>query len=382
MKPLREVTVFCGGDINKINTWSGVPYFFCNALKEKGIKINYISIAIERKLEWIYNKITGPIIIKLLRNIRADYSTSLLRYLIIKKKIKNGVLRYPCSDCLLFFSFCYSGAGVTKIPSVMISDWTLDYFMKFNLKREPLLFERRALRRDDRQIEMTEAVFSLFPKISEYLRQKYINKNIYYLGNGVNSLVVPSIDNLEMISVKKKSCKLLFIGEKKYLKGLQTLISAFRILKSDFPKLSIHVIGMNEKDINSINDDNIFFYGYLSKDIKAENEIYYNLLREATVYVNTTPLWSSFQAPIEVMYFYTPIIISPNIEFNKTFGDDIEKCCTFCTENDPTLLSKHIKEILTSDKYANLSETSHSTVKNFTWDAVTDNFLNTISEVI
>ena len=249
MKSIKEITIFCGGDINKINTWSGVPYFLCTALRAKGITVNHVDTGIERKLEWIYNKLTGPLVIKLLRNYRADYSTSLLRYIIVRNKIENGISKYPASDCLIFFSFCYSAAGITKIPSVMISDWTLEYFIRFILKRKPLYFERRALHRDDKQIEMTEAVFSLFPKITEYLKQKYINPNIFYLGNGVNSVYTPPKNYQEMISIKQKSYKLLFIGQKKYSQGLLTLIHAFQLLKNEFPNLSIHVIGMNEKDI-------------------------------------------------------------------------------------------------------------------------------------
>jgi hypothetical protein len=142
MNKIKEITIFAGGDIADINTWSGIPYFFTRALKTRDIKINHVNIKVEKKIEWFYNKITGTIIIKLLRNQRADYSTSLLRYLIVRYKIKRGISKYQKSDCLVFFTFSYSAAKITKIPSIMISDWTLDYYMKFILKRKPLFFEK------------------------------------------------------------------------------------------------------------------------------------------------------------------------------------------------------------------------------------------------
>jgi glycosyltransferase involved in cell wall biosynthesis len=382
MNPIKEITVYAGGDIDNINTWSGVPYFFCNKLRAQGIKVNYVNTGIERKIEWIYQKLTGTIIIKLLRNYRADYSTSLLRYLIVKHKIKRSILRYPNSDSLGFSSFCYSAAGMTRIPSIMISDWTLDYYMRFILKRKPRFFERRVLRRDDKEIEATDIVFSIFPGITEYLRQKYKNTNIYYLGNAVNHIIPPPANCQELILKKQKSFKLLLIGGKKYSTGLQTLIRAFQLSRADFPNLSVHVIGMTEKDIGQQMTDGVFFYGYLDKNKETDSEIYYNLLCEAAIFINTTSLWPSFQAPIEAMYFYTPLILSPNTEFNKIFGDDIEKCCVFCAENNPELLAQYIKDILCSMNYEKMCKYSYSLVENFSWDVVIDNFLQIVSRVI
>jgi glycosyltransferase involved in cell wall biosynthesis len=370
-------------NINNINTWSGVPYFFSRELKTRGITINYVCIGIESKIEWIYNKITGTIIIKLLRNQRADYSTSLLRYLIVKQKIKRGISKYPHSDCLVFFTFCYSAAKLTEIPSIMISDWTLDYYMKFMLERNPRFFEKRALKRDDEEIEATKIIFSLFPNIVKYMKSKYINKNIYYLGNAVNCLWEPPYEPEDTIKNKQQAQKILFIGGKKYWSGLEVLIKTFQILKNQFPNLSIHVIGFLETDIPSqFRVDGLSFYGYLDKSIKSNAEIYYELLSQSTVFVNTTPEWSSFQAPVEAMFFYNPIIISYNMEFIETFGEKIKDCCFFCKENSQTVLVKHIKYILSNKNYGCLSKAAHNCVKNFTWQAVVDNFLTTISKII
>jgi glycosyltransferase involved in cell wall biosynthesis len=264
----------------------------------------------------------------------------------------------------------------------MISDWTVDYFLRFCLKREPGFFERRALARDDRQIEATDVVFSIFPGIAEYLKNKYKNKNIFYLGNAVNTLHTLPDNIRELILAKKDAHKLLFIGGKKYLDGLRTLINACTQLRAEFDNLSIHIIGMTRQDFSfDINYDKVFFYGYLNKDLSADNITYYKLLTEATAYINTTPVWSSFQAPVEALYFYTPIIISPNQEFFKIFGTDIEKCCMFCKDNSPILLAKYIKDILSDINYYKRSEYSHTLVKNFTWDYVADNFLETIFTV-
>jgi glycosyltransferase involved in cell wall biosynthesis len=383
MRKIREITIFANNDINNINTWSGVPCFFANALKVKDIKINYVCIGIEPKIEWIYGKIIGTIIVKLLHNQRADYSTSLLRYLIIRQKIKRGISKYPHSDCFVFFTFCYSAAGLTKIPSIMISDWTLDYYMKFILKRKPRFFEQRVLRRDDREIEATQIIFSLFPGIVKYMRSKYNNKNIYYFGNAVNCLRKPPDGFEDRFADKHKARKILFIGGKKYLTGLEDLIKAFQILKNKFTDLSIHIIGFSESDIaSSFRIDGLYFYGYLDKGANSDSEIYYDLLSQSTVFVNTTVGWSSFQSPVEALFFYTPVIISYNKEFVETFGEKIKNCCFFCKDNDQTALVENIKFILNNSDYEYMAKASHECVKNFTWDVVADNFLAITSELI
>jgi glycosyltransferase involved in cell wall biosynthesis len=253
--------------------------------------------------------------------------------------------------------------------------------MRFNLKRKPGIFERGFIRRDDREMEAADIVFSLFPLITDYFKLRYKNKNIHYLGNAVNTMCEPPLDPDNMIAAKQRSGKLLFIGGEKYRKGLETLIGALEILKPDFSHLSVHVIGMSRNDFDRISD-NVFFYGYLDKDNAADIEIYYTLLQEAMFYINTTPLWPAFQAPVEALYFYTPIIISPNDEFLKTFGFDLEKCCIFCPENTPALLAKCIRQMLTSINYAEICAASHGLVKNFTWDAVANNFLAIVSNYL
>jgi glycosyltransferase involved in cell wall biosynthesis len=378
---MKEITIFANNDINNINTWSGVPYFFSKALKSRGIKINYVSINVEKLIEWIYNKITGTVIIKILHNQRADYSTSLLRYLIVRHRIRRGIYKYPNSDCLIFFTFCYSAAGITKIPSIMISDWTLDYYMKFILQRNPGFFERRVLKRDDRQIEATKIIFSLFPEITEYMKSKYNNANIYFLGNAVNSEHEPPDDPQNMIQTKYTMRNLLFIGGKKYLPGLDILIKTFQILRGEFPDIRIHIIGLSAEDVSpQYRIDGVSFYGYLDKNDTNDSNTYYKLLSESTIYINTTPAWPSFQAPVEAMFFYSPIIISFNIEFIKIFGKEIENCCFFCKENTQNILADHIRYILNNKNYDYLCKSAHNCVKDFTWDAVVDNFLKITSK--
>jgi hypothetical protein len=52
------------------------------------------------------------------------------------------------------------------------------------------------------------------------------------------------------------------------------------------------VIGFLESDIPSqFKVDGVYFYGYLDKSLQHDFDIYYKLLSEATIFINTIPGW-------------------------------------------------------------------------------------------
>jgi hypothetical protein len=57
------------------------------------------------------------------------------------------------------------------------------------------------------------------------------------------------------------------------------------------------------------------FFCYLDKGSDAHRALYYPLFKEARMFINTTPKWSSFSASVEAMYFYTPVVITLYKEF-------------------------------------------------------------------
>ena len=89
-------------------------------------------------------------------------------------------------------------------------------------------------------------IFPLFPGVTEYMKDHYKNKNIFYLGNVINSLY--DVTNSQILEKKSNSKSLLFIGSRRYVEGAQCLVDAFHVLKKDHPNLSLNIIGMNESD--------------------------------------------------------------------------------------------------------------------------------------
>lgn len=224
-------------------------------------------------------------------------------------------------------------------------------------------------------IESTNFVFPLFPGIEVYMKSKYSNKNIFYLGNVINTIYKASKE--EAIRTKMNSNDLLFVGDSKYIEGAQLLLKAFTILKHQFPELTIHLIGLNEDDLADL-PQGARCYGYLDKGDAREREIYYSLFHRAKIFINTTDKWGAFSATIEAMYFYTPVIVSPYDEFVKTFGKKIH-FGRFCRSRNPEMLKRKIQEILNDPSYMSMCIEAHNSVKSFTWSAYVERLLEKIS---
>jgi glycosyltransferase involved in cell wall biosynthesis len=185
-----------------------------------------------------------------------------------------------------------------------------------------------------------------------------------------------------VISKKINSNKLLFIGTKKYKKGALELITAFKLLTDKNPnKIELHIIGLDEQEIN-ISMPNLYYYGYLNKGIKNENELYYKLLAEAKAIINTNVSWGAFSAMTEAMYFYTPVITTPYSEFTETYGAEIN-FGYYVNENSNQKLVSTIETLLgnTDEQQLILMNNAHEKVKDFSWDNYSDKLLDLMTKL-
>jgi glycosyltransferase involved in cell wall biosynthesis len=377
MKNVREVTVFTNGDSSNINTWSNVPFFFTETLITKGIKVNRVDMSPSLILEEFFNKTIYRLIKKIIKHTTYDYFRSYIHFINVRSRIKKAIKQYPNSDANIFLTFSFSSAGMTNKPSVLFGDWTYQHYCSYFLDRKPDFLERKSIKRENSQIEKSDLIFPLFPKVAKYMKEEYTNKRIYYLGNVINSL--SEAPENEIVGFKEKSDSLLFVGSEKYMEGANTLIKAFRNLKQSYPNLSLHIIGMTKANFKDLPED-VNCYGYLEKGKDTHRELYYKLFREAKMFINTTPKWGAFSATIEAMCFYNPIIVSPYDEFVETFGRDIN-FGFYCEENSEKVLQKKIIDILNSTSYNSLCCNSHSSVKEFTWNNYIDKLIKKIQTI-
>ena len=368
MQKIKELLFFSYGDANDASTWSNVPYCFSKALEKKGIKVHRANL----ELTGIKRAIWNRTISKLLKIWwpKHDYSfiRSCIAQGIINRRIKKYVHKYPTADFCMFLMFGYYNKYST-IPSLLFGDWTYEMKIQERLGRKPYFFEKRTIRQETESLHKANILIPLFPKTAANFRLNGL-KNVYeYTHNVVNILYDGIIDN-NIIEEKKSSNRILFIGRHEYIEGAKLLIESFKILKRKFLRLELHIVGLNTDSFLNL-PQNVYCYGFLHKDIQHENQIYYDLLKSAKVFVNPTPQWAGFSSMVEAMYFYTPIVVSKYPDFVSYFGEKLN-CGSYSEENNSEYLSETISSILSSEQYNNLALASHDNVKEYSWDNYID----------
>lgn len=371
---MKELTIFTKGDSSQINTWSNVPYFFTETLISKGVKVNRVDCGPPLLISNIFDRTWGRFIRKFTKNKSYDFVYSYIYYLYARHRINKTSRQFPNSEANIFLTFLFSSVGISDKPSILFCDWTYDYRIKFLLSRKPGFWENQSIKRQTAQITGSDLVISLFPRSAEYMTAQYNSNNIHYIGNVINSLC--DAPEEEILKLKEKSNKILFIGSEAYIEGAEALILAFEILAQQFPELELHLIGIKESDLKHV-PENTHCYGYLDKGIDSERELYYTLLKNAKLFINTTPKWAAFSASIEAMYFYTPVIVTPTLEFVETFGQDIE-FGFYCKDNLKHCIAEKVEKLMNDKDYKTRCCKAHNAVREFTWSE----FVNKMSRYI
>ena len=373
-----EIIVFTVGDSNSVDTWSNVPYFFTNTLEKKGYIVHRVNIAsdgsIGKIIARVFNKFYR-LIVGAKSNAIYDFMRTGIFYSMANRKMKQAVKKYPNSKLLISTNLSHSGSSVSNIKSVLFGDWTIDYFIKERLDRQPNSWEKLSIKRQDAEIEKSNYVISLFPNVYDYMKDYYKNQNIHYLGNVINSEIL-DVDIDKLYKSRKEKNTLLFIGRKPYISSAKALIKAVEMINKDRTDsyFKVKIIGMTEEDFEE-KSEYVEYMGYLSKGNEAEKKKYYDSVLNSLAVVNTTEKWSGASSMIECMYYGTPVITSPYDAFVDTFGKEIE--FGFYSTNTPEEIKKHIENFsnLSDDEYAEVCKKSHEAVNDFTWDNYIDKII-------
>jgi len=373
---LKELNVFTNGDATKLSTWSNFPYFFTETLKEKGINVNYINTQPNKILKNLYRFSVWQILKRQKKFDAYEYYRTPINRFFVNRIIKNAVRKHKNADANLFLNFSFSAKPYSSKPTVLFGDWTFEYFFEYFKHRKPSALEQTFVDEENKCIETADAVFVMFPKMAEVIKNRYTNKNIFYLGGYfINAKVEKDAANI--LAKKETSNKIIFIGTIKYKEGALALIDAVKKLRQQNIFLEIHIVGMKTGDFSNL-PDFVFCYGYLDKGIEKDRNTYYNLMESAKMIVNTTPKWSGFSSIIEAMYFYNPVITIPYDDFVETFNNNIS-FGIYNTNNNS--LADDILRILQSSNYTKMCEDAHLAVKDFTWSNYIDKFLNQLEKI-
>jgi glycosyltransferase involved in cell wall biosynthesis len=300
----------------KYKSWSNIPYLTQINLEAKGYKVVNIVMRELFPVKFLFN-LPVRVIRKFFKNetiyfyvrtpLHFYWSCLVIFYIKLVSSKKDVVLvqgfSYPLSN--------------KKNKMVLLGDWPSEYLFDHFLKRKPDFLEKGSLERENSVIESADAVVTLFPDVREYMLNNFKNKNIFHFGNVVN-IDEDFIVTEKFLEKKNESKHLLFIGRPYYISGALELIEAVKELRLDGRNFHVDIVGIDQ-NLLKVDYEWLSIYGYLDKGDPEQKELYYELLKQARVFVNTTAGWSAFQATLEAMYFCNPIMVCENANLKKSF---------------------------------------------------------------
>lgn len=319
----REITstppgfvVFTIGDSRKPSTWSNVPYFFTRTLERSGFPVRRVNIAPARSIQLLFD-LPWKAFCKLIgRQTRFSYLRSSFNRKVTNAKIARALKRYPEGHCV-FMTFSF--APPSPRPYTLFCDQTFAQHIAYFDERKPDGLEIPTVVEERRNLKNASLIISFFPDLAENLENQHGDKVKYY-GNVVNIEDV-DVDADKLLARKRSANEIVFIGNKKYIEGLERLADAVVIMNGmHIPQVTVNVIGMDRSDLSSA-PPNMVFHGYLDKAVPRQRQIYIDVLERSRLFVNPNPKWAAFSASCEALYLYTPVVIFPYNEFERTFGD-------------------------------------------------------------
>lgn len=372
MAVFKQINFFSIGDSNDISTFSGIPFFFSKELERQGIIVNKVNLYTYKCLAKWYNRIFRRLALLINKDSKYDFSRSALFDFLVRCRVRQTNKLFPESEASIFITYCAHNYKENHL-NILFGDWTFEYLLKDRANKDFL--ERKYIKRENQYISDADMVISLFHKSAQYIKECVPFANVLHLGqNVINDNNKTHLSKSELISRKMKRKEILFIGRGYYIEGLKLLINAFYELKRIDNGIILNVIGLEKEEVklnsNPYNED-IHFYGFLRKDKATDCSIYYNLLNNASIFINPTPRWAGYTSMIEAMFYYTPIITSPYNEFVEEFGELI----LFGEYYDGTSsLFNIIRNILTESdqKYCSRCYEAHRVVSSYTWEKYVD----------
>ena len=350
-------------------SWSNIPFFLEKGLLDAGYNVKNIVLVQCWPISFFYNNFLRIIYRTLKFQTTYFYSRTKFNFIWMKLFGLYLFLISTPNDIILQQGFSYP-VGSKKNKLILFGDWPYSYYFAKFSDRMPSKLEKESIKREDTVIESSHAIVTLFPDVYDYMRSRYQNKNIFYFGNVVN---VDFKTDQDILETKINSKKILFIGREHYLPGALELVDAVKKMNRNGEICNLDIVGIPPKMIGE-EYPWLTVHGYLDKDVHVDKEMYYKLLNDARVYVNTTEGWNAFQATLEAMYFYCPIVVRLNENLIKTFPNLNE--FSYVTNRKVSLQDCLYQCLEDSEAYYRKAILSGNTAKLHTWE----NFIGKLSE--
>ena len=127
---MKTITVLSQGNASSTKTWSNIPYYLVETLRQKGINVHAVNVDSNRIGRFIYDKV----FCRLLRHTFLPQTTySYERTASFQKstnhKLEKTISQFQDTDFYISTSFSFHPKRLTKKPCILLCDWTYEYLI-------------------------------------------------------------------------------------------------------------------------------------------------------------------------------------------------------------------------------------------------------------
>lgn len=356
---MKKAIIFSRGYSNDINTWSNVPYFLCSEI-EKEYQLVRVNIKLEDKN--IFYKLLSKSFNFFSRKISPIHAFERTRF--YEKRVNKIIKKtYDANQDAAFamcFDFSTDLSNEYGIKKVLLSDWTIEYYIKHQLNREPNKTERRLIKNQNSLIKTADYKITLFPNV------ELENKEL-----GLKHLLFPSNSEVKFEinpEVKYHSNRILFVGRKHYKNALRELIEAVELINNELGenRYLLDIIGMDSKAMKKV-PEFCRFHGYLNKHDPTQMEIYRDCFQNAKVAVYSSANWVGASSLLECLISGIPVVLKPNPDAKILFAHEGVFFIDDCSKNGIKEAVININK-LDLDSYSNMVNSLSKDYSNNTWN--------------
>jgi glycosyltransferase involved in cell wall biosynthesis len=376
-----RVHLFSIGDPQNINTWSNVPYFFFQALEKKGVKVLGFNVIPEKRLSYriarflvsLWRRFAGS------SHDEPTFFRNRLIHWLARRNLQRLSRRYPEADVNLFFTFTFSSYRSSRTPVVYYCDRTYEHYLE-ERGRKVTARDRRFIETERVNLERAALVLTLNQPCCDFVRTHYRPDSVHRLKAGINLETLGVGDPVRLIAIKERWKNILFIGRNAEMRGVDILISAFRIFTAENGNdFKLHIVGVTREELRDCWHEKIELYPYLRKDDPRDLSIYKELLETSRLFVvpmRRGPLPGVIR---EAHWACTPVIIS-NVS-NASERVSHEQNGILVDSLKPEDFAYQMTRLIRDGKrWREMAMEAHLSVSQNTWDATASEFLHILTE--
>ena len=379
-----RINLFTNGDCTDPNAWSGLPYYFHRNLLANSIDVQPFDLNPASAPYSIFSR-TMTVRQRALQAVHPGDSWDLMRsrsfHLLVNRRLRTIAQRHGDVDLNLFLTFTFSSYPYAPVPVVHYCDRTYEHYLE-DVGRMPTRKDLSFIQIDRQNIENAALVLTTGKLCADFIRSRYDAKRVFYLRAGTRTDVeVPNPDRL--IAEKENSTDILFIGRGAHRRGVDILISAFKMFNErNRGAFTLHIVGVQPNELPEglrAAEPNIRFYGFLDKTVPADLQRYNKLLSSAKLFV--MPMRPGpFPGVIkEVQLHCTPVIASGMYGISESLIRDHDSILVDSLE--PQAFA-HQMERLVQDVplWRQLALNGHVARRNCTWSNTMEEFMEILRD--